>query len=251
MTIGCPRRRRAAPDNARRSGSRACDTPGYWRTRRDVDGQAVVLARRPYDHGGSHADERLRVSADLRKQWAGTRPRSRTDLNVSGRRRWYLRIKRLGFESLRACPGRSPFLPSGRGSDEARPFLVRSQDFGAADRTYSYSAAIGSRAESRCSHNQAAGGDLDGCCAGVSGAGRRVAGRAAVTRAVAGRMDPRDPALRRAGRPVAGLGRAQRGGDDGDRGHRPLPRRLRVRRRRAAVDLADAVLAIGAFGTNR
>ena len=55
-------------------------------------------------HGGSHADERLRVSADLREQRAGTRPRSRTVLNGSGRPRGYLRIRRLGVRVVRSAP---------------------------------------------------------------------------------------------------------------------------------------------------
>ena len=61
------------------------------------------------------------------------------------------------------------------------------------------------------------GDDLDGCYAGIPGAGECVAGRALIARAVAGQMDPGDPALHRAGRPVALLRRAQRGGDGGDR----------------------------------
>src|SRR5271165_7416735 len=126
-----------------------------------------------------------------------------------------------GFESLRAP------------RSEARTFA-------AANRTYGSSAARWAPAQDQ---DTGAGGDLHGCYAGVPGPGGRVAGRAAVTLAVAVQMDPGDPALHRAGLLLAGLRRAQRGGDGGDRGHRPLPAGdLRVQRGRAAVDLAGAVL---------
>ena len=92
-------------------------------------------------------------------------------------------------------------------------------------------------------HRGSERGGHDGCRAGVSGAGGRVAGRAVVSLAVAGQMGAGDSALHRAGVLVGRVRRAERGGDGGDRGHRPLPAgHLRVQRGGAAVDLAGAVL---------
>ena len=74
---------------------------------------------------------------------------------------------------------------------------------------------MGTRAGSRRRRRRAAGGDLDGCCARVPDAG----GRAAITLAVAVQLDPGGPALPRAGLPLGGLCRAQRGGDGGRHWH--------------------------------
>src|SRR5208282_431487 len=119
-----------------------------------------------------------------------------------------------------SAPRSEPLSQSGRGSDEARRFLVRSQDFCRCGQDiWLFRGRMGTAQD----RDAGAGGDLDGCYARVPGAGGRVAGRAAVTLAVAGQMDPGVPALPRAGLPLGGLRRAQRGGDGGDRGHRPLP----------------------------
>jgi hypothetical protein len=55
-------------------------------------------------HAGSHGDERPSTSSDSRGQRAGTRPRSRTDLNGSGCPHGYLRIRRLGVRVPPSAP---------------------------------------------------------------------------------------------------------------------------------------------------
>ena len=74
---------------------------------------------------------------------------------------------------------------------------------------------------------------------------RRVAGPVGLPLAVAGQVAAADPALRRAGLPVAGLRRRHRRRVLRDPGHRPLPAgAVRLQRRRAALDLAGALLRL-------
>jgi hypothetical protein len=90
---------------------------------------------------------------------------------------------------------------------------------------------------------RAQGGDCDGCCRNISRARGCFAGCPVVTVAVAGEVDPAHPPLRRAGVLVGLVRPAQRGRLRRDPDHRRLPAAdLRVQRRRAALDLAGAVL---------
>ena len=59
-------------------------------------------------HAGSHSDERPSSSPDSPEQRAAARPRSRTDLNGSGRPHAYLRIRRLGVRVPPSAPGHRP-----------------------------------------------------------------------------------------------------------------------------------------------
>jgi hypothetical protein len=68
------------------------------------------------------------LRTDMNKQ-ARKGPRSRTDLNGSGYPDMELRIRRLGFESLRARPGRRP-LPSMDGALSLTRMLTVASDGG-------------------------------------------------------------------------------------------------------------------------
>jgi hypothetical protein len=74
-------------------------------------------------HAGSHADEPPPHDPDPPGQPEKTSPRSRTGLNGTGRRYGNLRIRRLGVQVPRACPGQRPV--SLGGADLVRCQLVR------------------------------------------------------------------------------------------------------------------------------
>src|SRR5271157_1855361 len=82
-------------------------------------------AARAGSHAGSHTDEQLSGTPDPHGQPAGSRPRSRTDLNTAGRPHGHLRIRR---SSLRPEGGRVvAWLRSGDGplSVRARPSSIK------------------------------------------------------------------------------------------------------------------------------